>query len=1121
MNKLLLLMLIFFSMAGIAQNANECGNDAVMNSFFSDPANLQRHLQIENKIYNADGGAGHGGSRSTYLLPVVFHIIHNGGPENISDALVLKALDQLNNAFRNSSMYDSTDGVNTNIQFCLAKQNPQGQATTGIDRVQSPLTNLDLSVNDVAMKNLTRWNPTKYINIWIVKKICSGSQCNIGGYAYFPSAHGSSYDGIVVLASTVGSSPGATSTTVHEMGHYLGLYHSFQGGCTNNNCLTDGDKVCDTPPDNSTAYIACSGSMNSCTTDALSGFTTDQPDMHKNYMDYTPGTCRTIYTAGQRDRMHWHINNVRSSLLNCNSCLNPCTSNITASFSSSDDTVTVGTAVTFTNASTSANSYKWFINGALASTQANPSYTFNTQGTFIVRLEARGTDTNCLAIFTDTIIVNCGVVAQFGASVVNSAVGQAVTFTNLSTGATTYQWLVDGVVVGTAQDLTYTFNQNGAYSVYLIATSAICSDTTTILNFIQVGTPCQASFTASNTTATSCLDVEFKPDTVCDFSNYLWTFCEPQFNKASIQTKNFVHPVGLSIPAGVDFLRSPGGKYYGFYGLYDNTTSPYFYRLDFGTSVNNTPVRVPINTPTIPQEQYAHGLDMIFDNGKYYGFVLFNTNVYRLEFGTNIENTNPVVTKLTGFTGMNWGHRIEIVHETNNWWLIIAARTSSAIHIMFLGNSITNNVQSTVKHTVNACAGFSYHKINGKHVIWATSLFDGIKRFNFGNSLANTPTASAFMKVGAGYHDDIALYQNCDGSLDGVVMKENITTHALIHIDSVNATLTLVDTFSKNMGRTAGMSRLIRTDAGLTALTTQGYANAIGWLNFKDCGLPFSTQKYPAPVSYTNPGTYYVRMAVDEGLPTQQVYCDNIVVTNITAKPLNLGPDTTMCVAGVLTLNAGSGYKRYLWHDLSQDSLFSASGAGTYSVEVEDHCGNIYRDTITITVDSMRTLNLGSDTVICTGAGVEIKLNNNFSGFTYNPGNITIVSCTGCPNPVVFPSGTTTYTVTARTPDGCITAASITVTVSGCTGIEEAETIDLTMYPNPAKETVSIRVKGNNKNLNLEMYNAIGQQVLSKHEANVTEDYTTTLDVSGLAPGVYFIKVNNGVANRTLRLLVD
>ncbi|MBL0138212.1 MAG: hypothetical protein IPP86_06730 [Bacteroidetes bacterium] len=102
---------------------------------------------------------------------------------------------------------------------------------------------------------------------------------------------------------------------MHEAGHYFGLYHTFEGACTNNDCLADGDHVCDTPPDNSTATVPCNSTTNTCTTDAddvslnnpfrpvAQGGLGDQPDMIINHMDYGLIGCHTQFTSGQKDRM--------------------------------------------------------------------------------------------------------------------------------------------------------------------------------------------------------------------------------------------------------------------------------------------------------------------------------------------------------------------------------------------------------------------------------------------------------------------------------------------------------------------------------------------------------------------------------------------------------------------------------------------------------------------------------------------------------------------------------------------------------------------------------------------------------------------------------------------------
>ncbi len=299
----------------------------------SDTAYASRVKQTEELIYKrlATKNQRTEGNTTIYTIPVVVHIIHNNGPENISDQQVIDGIKDLNDAFRHRSPYDGMGGADIRIEFCLSSQDTSGNSTTGINRIQSTLTQYNVYANEQAMKGSTSWDSKRYLNIWIVREICLQTECRINGYSTFPFNHGLLRDGIVVLAQRFGSSPIDSKIHIHEIGHYFDLYHTFTN-CTNTDCLLNGDYVCDTPPDDSGDPIPCGTFINSCTTDEddLSsnnpfrpiayGGLGDQNDMTQNYMDYGNLDCMNIFTEGQKVRMIAALLNVRSSLLLSNGC---------------------------------------------------------------------------------------------------------------------------------------------------------------------------------------------------------------------------------------------------------------------------------------------------------------------------------------------------------------------------------------------------------------------------------------------------------------------------------------------------------------------------------------------------------------------------------------------------------------------------------------------------------------------------------------------------------------------------------------------------------------------------------------------------------------------------------
>lgn len=423
----------------------------------------------------------------TYTLPVVFHIIHQNGPENITEATIKNTLNQLNDAFANRNGYNKADGVDVGIRFCMAQQAPDGTMKMGLTRNESMLTNMIIEQDDATLKKIIQWDPNTYINIWVVNSITSSTDGpGVAGYANLPSRHGAETDGIVIEAGYLSGDANAAKVLVHEMGHYLGLYHTFEGGCKNDDCTKEGDRVCDTPPDGSVAAVACGTAVNTCTTDGNDksnnnpfrpvsmGGLGDQPDMTRNYLDYGQTQCQDKFTEGQLQRMVDALTTARASLLIHTNICAECNTPLAATINT-PDIVAAGTPVVFSlTLNDPAALVSWVIDGQAYTNQQTVLLTFHQSKTIQVAATATNGNPGCFAQVQKYIAVTCSVNPEFTASPDDLvSPGETISFNSTNTGSLT--WKVDGAVVGTGPQYNYLVPDNKSRLVTLLIDNGTCA----------------------------------------------------------------------------------------------------------------------------------------------------------------------------------------------------------------------------------------------------------------------------------------------------------------------------------------------------------------------------------------------------------------------------------------------------------------------------------------------------------------------------------------------------------------------------------------------------------------------------------------------------------------------
>jgi len=386
------LLCFLYSVSMMAQQQGKnCGQGyAYQRLFEEDPSAKARLENIIKQSSQKNKGTANLSAASSFTIPVVFHVLHKGGSENISDAQINDAVAILNRDFRKMNA-DTTNIVaqfkplaaDCNVEFKLATIDDNGKCTNGITRHYDNRANWTINFADYVYT----WNPSKYLNIYVVRSLPNGT----AGYTYLPGTVGGSADAIVILhgyIGTIGTGNVFTSRALtHEVGHWFNLMHVW--GSTNNPGVSCGDDgVGDTPL--TKGHGSCNlGNAIDCTPGIVENI--------QNYMEYS--YCTNMYTIDQRTRMHNCLNSPTGNRNNLSTNANLIATGVInpmlncapkAEYLSNTSITCVGSSLSFVDQSYNAPIVDWLWSSPLASNSSTLQYgilSFSAPGIADVKLK--------------------------------------------------------------------------------------------------------------------------------------------------------------------------------------------------------------------------------------------------------------------------------------------------------------------------------------------------------------------------------------------------------------------------------------------------------------------------------------------------------------------------------------------------------------------------------------------------------------------------------------------------------------------------------------------------------------------------------------------------------------
>ncbi|MDP4281181.1 MAG: gliding motility-associated C-terminal domain-containing protein [Bacteroidota bacterium] len=459
------------------------------------------------------------------------------------------------------------------------------------------------------------------------------------------------------------------------------------------------------------------------------------------------------------------------------------------------------------------------------------------------------------------------------------------------------------------------------------------------------------------------------PDTVCvgnpvTFSNhstgvstYDWTFCKADF---------LADPVIIPVNTVPNMLKQPT-----FLTVVKDSNDYFVFVTNRGDgSIARIYYQNTLTGPTVSEvnlgnfgffDSYINGIQICKENGRWYGFTVAHNLVYRLDFGTSLLNT-PVVIAL-GITITLTSNMAGLImgKEGNQWTGFLTDQNSNSLFRLDWGNSLTNvpNIHTFgLIGNLNVPWQISLIKQDTTWYLFVANEGDStLSRFQIGNSLFQTPVGQNLGNVGSLDQDRGVIILNDCNDPAGYILNHSSGPDFLTRL-SFNGGLG--GTVTGNLTSVSGMNNPSTFSNGIWIQDTLCFFIANSGMSdlklmfFPPCtaAAPVSsTLKDPPQVVYSTPGTYKVRLVTDDGTDSRQEKCKTITV--LPELTVSLGNDITSCPGKDVTLDPGPGFSSYLWNTGATSQTIAVDTTGDYWIKVTNKYNCFVYDTIHVRFQSL------------------------------------------------------------------------------------------------------------------------------------------------------------------------